>query len=487
MFSDLPLDVFIVLCSFFSFDELNRMKDICKQFYEGIRKYLNFRYSKNYLQGIYKNSFLSQSYIIERLLELDDRKMISINSPVGSGKTSIGLWYAKKYKDEGFSVVIFYTSKTFTSWLDEVKKWNFYDLDPEKSKVNFRNKTNNKNHSSYKDYKNKIVLQSSQITCQIDFDVVIFDEAHLLTNKKLYCFTKNAKKILFLSASKISLNKSKDYSRYYTSQEISQIYIDNNIQQKFIGEIVPLTIECFFGTLEQISYKSLDLNFTKNDSCGGKYANFIYKFFYTKNIHEDLFLLAQKYKKIVVLVSDSKIELEKIIKDIKINTHSLVPYKNNRKTIMKKFREEDTIIFCTYKTASEGINFSEADCMVCYDFGNNSIEKSMQSLGRVKRLNNTQKNILIMFSIEKCESIEDYKKFINTKLNYFYATSKTSFFVKKTDIIKKVVIKTLLEVGINPIKLNLQEMLILFTHGNHSFENFKSKIPLDLLLTLSHN
>jgi len=335
--------------------------------------------------------------------------------------------------------------------------------------------------------------------------IIIFDEAHLQLKDILFYHSK-VKEIILLSASPIDTeHKNRSYTFNINDNQvlandnlwtIYKDYIDiftytGNAQQiqaakdnTLLAEVQSrgLSLSDWYGMPYRIEFFPFKVSTEGHSKChniGGQYATMHHRYFESKGMEKDLQILSKRYKKIVVLTSHNMDDLNKLVKNLTIPDLNLIFFKNTSTTLLKRFREKDCIVFCTYKTAAEGINFSEAQCMVCYDFGSNSIEKSKQSLGRVKRMNNKEEDIDIYFATTK-----DTVAYVLTKLNVFYAIGKTGYFSKKKREAIEYIIQ---ELGIETIKkLSMQEMLLLFSCGNHEFKDFKTSLPLDLFMTLTY-
>lgn len=430
-----------VLCYIFRFlpeKELFRIKYVCKSFYNSSKRVFEQRYNKNFLSHVYKKSFLSQSYLIQHIENvIDNYKYIQCKSPVGTGKTAVALYFALRY-----NACIVVNTRILTTWFDEVNKWNLYHKDPQKSKVIFAHLKVNSSHMKY--YKNmdkltdKIVIVTIQSLKHIAQNYIV-DEAHLIKKCQLN-FTRNANKILLFSASDI-------YNPY--------------------------------GKIHKIEYKPFMLT-EHLHNIGGKYAKIEYKYLKSNltKIQRDLTFFIQKYNKIVVFCDVDIKELRRFIKTITIKDTIIIVFSNSAKTYLNKFREHNCVFFCTYRTAIEGVNFSEAECMLCYNLHTNSCEKTKHCFGRVKRLNNVKNYIPVYIAIEP-EILPI--QYILSRLNKIYVEKNLIFLNKKPQSIMNYIIS---ELGKEKLrKLNDQEMLALFSQGSYNFENFKTDIPMDKFLS----
>ena len=391
---------------------------------------------------------------------------------MGTGKTAVALHQAIS---SPIPTLILVNTRILSTWLDEIKRYNLYDNSVAKSQVLFVHSAINAVHTNYaktnQSLTHKIIVTTQYyqqiVTSRIRTKYnLIIDEAHLF---KYYWGLRSNQNIiehLLISASPIS----DTYLKYPTYPVICKNF---NLNKELVWDRVNV------------------------DKLGGKYAVLNFQYLSTKDYflkQESLTKLVTKlstkqYERIVIFSSATLEIIRNMVKRMKnkVADYYLLAFSNKAKTHMDIFRSKRCVVLCNYLTAIEGVNFSEADCAILYDFNNNSPEKARQSIGRIKRKNNTNLNIDIFFVINKNYDVE----YIKSRLNQIYAMNhRIASMYKKSESSIRTILQNLKETGYDPKQLTDTEMLILFSNGEYRFDDyeFKKEIKMDLkeLISLSY-
>lgn len=471
------VDCIIHILSFFSDITLQKMKTVSKDFYTAVQCVLRMRYSTNYLKTVYPSCYLAQSYIISEIVKARKRdiRFIMCYSQIGTGKTAMMLWAAMNSPKRTTIIV---PPKTAPTWLTEIQKWNLFHNNPKKSTVLFCVSNIVPTHQSSTNSTNKIIIQSSRTIPQtLSTENVIVDEAHIFPLHKL---PSNAKEIMLFSASKINITRWSFMNRY-----INQIRNEKLIQ-----------IDDWIGKPHIISFSGISCNLSFSTKCSaftGKYPDIIPHYFKTKVFQEEIYQFAKCYKRFVVFLNDKVSDIRVMVSRFDFDKHYVKVYSRCAKNT---FDKKHLIIFCSYATAAEGVNFAEAEAIIFYGFNANSLEKAKQSLGRVRRLSTKNKEVHAWYALTIPENSKSkqYIPFVDnavmTKLNSFYAMSYVPLFGVKGISARHGIIQELQKLKIVPYKLSQEELMLLFTISAVNYtisKKFSTKIPLHIFLTLVYN
>lgn len=305
---------------------------------------------------------------------------------------------------------------------------------------------------------------------------IIVDEAHTIKND---AYTKKNclhKKIL-ISASPIN---SKDSARSTTHIDVS------NVKDE---EILYPNIECEYEFYDEQLNRCVYLG-TSNNNCA-----IVYK-------------ILEKYKSYdnIVLFFENQTIIDDIIKKIKhipefdSLKRKYIKFVNSTSKSIKEFNEnKNSVMFCSYLTSCEGTNFDKSSCAIFFNYNSLGLEKARQCIGRIRRRNNYNKSVKLVFAIYNPSNDNNVRNFdneveiIRSRLNTIYATDlEYPFFEKKTKHFMVNILKYLDKHNIckNQFDLTEADIITLFTtswlrlfNEDRAITNFNvNNINEDLLL-----
>jgi superfamily II DNA or RNA helicase len=481
--------------SFLPDKQLYGILTVNRDFYKLAMISLASRYRKNYLAEYYPSIFPEQSYAIKHMNKIrksineDQHYIIKYNSPMGTGKTAVGLYMALKSERKTLIII---NPRTLSTWLGELKKMNLYGAEPLSTDVLFYHSTTNKKHYQYitnhlseqKMIKHNTIITTFANYSKIGYRIgnilgdkmnIVVDEAHLLKgNLWLGGYTNyEVIELILISASPIPYNHYKYRNDRY-----------NNL----------FNIKCQKMNIN----KDIINNRMNVDTIGGRYAKLTYQYFWLDSPMSELTM--QKISKIfeypkmreynkIVLFSSTRIELLRSLAKRYKNSfedYYVLAFNNSAKTHMDIFRKkEKCIVLCNYLNATEGVNFSEADCGLYLDFHYNTMEKAKQALGRIKRKNNIATDIDVYFVCLRDPYYSVY--YIKTRLNHiFVVNEKIKLMEKKREYTMSQIITSLYRKKYKLTDLTDDEILLLFSNGSYDFSNLDIKIDIKDLLPLSY-
>lgn len=140
---------------------------------------------------------------------------------------------------------------------------------------------------------------------------------------------------------------------------------------------------------------------------------------------------------------------------------------------------------CVINTSTEGTNFEMADSLYVEGFNALSTVRARQTLGRVRRPNNPNKNIKVFFEpISAANPIQ----LIKSRLNQYYALNHDckNFEKKPEEIMRNIVAKLTADEQIDYTGLNDKELIMLFTYQHKdAFEfdesDFRTMTPIKMI------
>lgn len=500
-------------------DLINNILLVDKRFYKCVMLYFSLKYKNNDEDFIklsnYNHMFTEQIYAIKNINEIRKEQAkdaifypilgpkdeipsdiynpynIIFKSPLGTGKTAVSLYFAIK---SPLQTLILVTTRILTTWLEELKKFNLFDPDPIKSKVLFIHGEVCQKHRKFalkqNKFTNKLIItttntfytslkvpsfNSYSIFGKMDKNInLMIDEAHLfhdygIKNLPDKNFNINICERFYISASPLKNICDRTKKKKIETYEVR--CRNFNLDTKAIMDRVTIGNK-IGGKYAKINFKEIDEYKYKNTSTSARILLIVSKLLNDIN-----------YKKIVVFSNLSKYYLDIISTNITknktdFNYYKSISFNNKAITHLEKFRKEDKIILlCNYKTSTEGINFSEADCAIYFEFEQNSPEKARQAVGRIKRKNNTNPDIDVYFSLNKKDNVIKMRN----RLNQIYAKNFNFRNIeKKKNITMHLLIEDLKSNNYDLDKLTETEIIFLFGYNTHMDKNYSCFDNLDL-------
>ena len=392
-------------------------------------------------------SFLysEQEEMLEKIKQ-QEKRIIYVTSPMGTGKTSTMLIVATQIFPQHKTLIII-PPKTFTTWINEFKKYSKCGLkihsDPQKSDILIYHgkyphhrdffdedeKTNTGNiiytalggvvsgqismpqltkPDTHKKIKHNIVLTTfalarSALYTQSHLDhlirdkpLILIDEAHLIAGSSLLkygfktiCFTAN-----------------------------EDLEIPKKIEKLYPNELADIMI-----TPTDVNYDRPKILFKFYNQNPAKIPNYdVWDVVQDNPLQNSIFnwmlgiiktiLEKNNLKKILVLLN-TKAETvgKRFFKKIKDKgdgyweDYTFFAFRNLTSSTLEKFTKHDkAILFATYYSCSEGVNFNMVGNVVLFDFDVLGISKARQVMGRINRRNNPNK--LITAYMVNCSHIE---------------------------------------------------------------------------------
>ncbi len=385
--------------------------------------------------------------------------VICLISPMSSGKTATALmWAIKRPTNEKIIIVV--SPRVITTWLDEFVKFGLIlTKDPSESHVLFHYTTHPEHKkATVPGFTQRFVL-TTQYYIQSNRSKLfeskafekesvsfIFDEAHLLKGHYMYQIHRlvdplynsfggvaEIKKILMISATPFYAPQPTLATPNFNFKNIKRIVIEDvpiadTADDKRYPKIVP-TISWWQGD-EDILFGIL-LN------------------------------ICQRRNRVVVFFDFRKEKVNKLSKALvkHIHTHQIFLFMNNSSSRQSQIRKaKKSIIFCNYRTGSEGVNFDFCDGAVFFQFENISPEKARQTVGRVRRRNNRHQEVEAIFVFDTHPT-----EYVRMKLNQMYACDlKIPRVVKKKIDCMEKIIGELTKEGVDVYQLKDHELMILF-------------------------
>lgn len=470
----LSKDVMSIIFSYLDIRDAADLKIVCREFYEGYHLMVNQRYQMNYFNVFpkpYEKIFGSQCYMISEILDNYDKFLIMCNSPVGSGKTAVALYLAYT---SSVPTTILINPKTANTWLDEVSKLGLYNkTNLNKTKVYFAHSTINNTHlkhiNNIKSNDKHIIIGTYTTLKKYDVfnkRLLIIDEAHIIHNLSVQ---NKVAKIIAFSASKIN---EMELMTGTTSIKVQKTFqkINRDEIAHIIGDPAMFT-------------KLLTNKYIYNKT--GKYATLNVKVSRSDFTEETIEKFCNDYNKIVVFCFDKQKNLRNLVKNFNIdNNHKLYIFNNTAKTHVRLFKEtEKVVVFCTYGTSTEGLSFNEAELLLLFDFEDVSFTKAVQTVGRVKRLNNTNNEIDIKVCVDPNKKFE----YICAKLNKIYVSLPKEYNIEKKPVSSiERIINTLEKNGKDITKLTDHDMIHFFTTGDFSVHKMHTRFTFKEFVYYTH-
>jgi len=514
LLSDFPAEIIVEMYKKLESKAIKNLSLCCKFFY---LVYVQHKILISSHITPFHRLYDEQEEMLEKIKEITKTEnRVFVISSMGTGKTTVMVLLATQVFSEHRTLIIV-PVKTMTTWISEFSRYTknskysikFDKANPKKSDVLVYHTTSCPKHKDFFDSQevitHKIVIttpyytqvnpQTSKIMDKFikEGPLVLIDEAHLMGAK---CFP------IFEFAFKIiAFTANGTFSGEETAPDPWNCPVIEIKAKERDGERPTFSIvNCSgaFGLHLNNANINRDLHFITNGIGAGRRRGDWIPEFNPMKIREAVKRIVRKHKlnKVLVFLQARTEDLSntKLFKHFKEDRsfdwsdYVFDSFKNTNLCALEKFlKAEKMIMFTTYYSCSEGVNFNMVGNVITFDFFCLGLEKARQVLGRITRRNNPHKRIKI-FNVNVAIPTADALIALN-----FVAAKKIGMNLKgkkSRECVEKIVkILNELPKPIDAQCLTDEEIMLLFGVLGNSIpcvQTMRYKVPINLLLSLSN-